>query len=92
MLGVLWAKRKLGPRFLIHDSHLFDGMDSRQIAKALEIGAEQSKEHGFQYIVTMNSDAVPVEEFSKGFDYNRYVNPVRLSDATETGGLFGVRI
>jgi uncharacterized protein YydD (DUF2326 family) len=38
-------------------------------AKALDIGAEQSKEHGFQYIVTMNSDAVPLGEFSKGFDY-----------------------
>lgn len=92
MLAVLWSKRKLGPGFLIHDSHLFDGMDSRQIAKALEIGAEQSQEHGFQYIVTMNSDAVPVGEFSKGFDYNRYVNSVRLNDETETGGLFGVRI
>ncbi|MCY2979136.1 MAG: DUF2326 domain-containing protein [Planctomycetota bacterium] len=92
MLAILWSKRKLGPGFLIHDSHLFDGMDSRQIAKALEIGAEQSKEHDFQYIVTMNSDAVPMGEFSKGFDWNRYVNPVRLNDATETGGLFGVRI
>jgi uncharacterized protein YydD (DUF2326 family) len=92
MLAVLWSKRNLGTGFLIHDSHLFDGMDSRQIAKALEIGAEQSKEHGFQYIVTMNSDAVPIGEFSKGFDYTRLVNPVRLNDATETGGLFGVRI
>ncbi|MFO0942086.1 MAG: DUF2326 domain-containing protein [Pirellulales bacterium] len=92
MLAILWSKRGLGPGFLIHDSHLFDGMDSRQIAKALEIGAEKSIEHGFQYIVTMNSDAVPVEEFSKDFDYTRYVNPVRLSDATEVGGLFGIRL
>lgn len=62
------------------------------LAKALEIGAEQSNERGFQYIVKINSDAVPLGEFSKGFDYNRYINPVRLNDATETGGLFGVRI
>lgn len=68
----------------IHDSHLFDGMDSRKIANALEIWAEQSKKHGFQYIVTVNSDAVPVGEFSKDFDYTRYTS--------ETGGLFGVRI
>ncbi len=92
MLAILWSKRKLGPGFLIHDSHLFDGMDSRQIAKALEIGAEQSIEHDFQYIVTMNSDALPVAEFSKGFDHERFLNPVRLNDASETGGLFGVRI
>lgn len=92
MLAVLWSKRKLGPGFLIHDSHLFDGMDSRQIARALEIGAEKSKEHDFQYIVTMNSDAVPVSEFSKGFYFKGHVNPVRLNDASETGGLFGLRL
>lgn len=92
MLAVLWSKQNKGPGFLVHDSHLFDGMNSRQIAKALEIGAEQSVQHGFQYIVTMNSDAVPVGEFSKDFDYKRFLNPIRLSDTTETGGLFGVRI
>lgn len=67
-------------------------MERRFSIGIAEVGAEQSKEHGFQYIVTMNSDAVPVGEFSKSFDYTRYVNPVRLNDATETGGLFGVRI
>jgi uncharacterized protein YydD (DUF2326 family) len=92
MLAVLWSARKSGPGFLIHDSHLFDGMDSRQIAKAIEIGAEQSVEHGFQYIVTLNSDILASAEFSEGFDPQPFVNPVQLSDANETGGLFGVRI
>ena len=30
MLTVLMTRRRLGLGFLIHDSHLFDGMDSRQ--------------------------------------------------------------
>lgn len=94
MLAVLWSKRNSGPRFLVHDSHLFDGMDSRQIANALEIGAEQSEKYGFQYIVTMNSDVLEsaAAEFSDSFSFEQYINPVRLSDSEETGGLFGVRI
>jgi uncharacterized protein YydD (DUF2326 family) len=92
MLSVLWSRRDRGSGFLVHDSHLFDGMDSCQIAKAIEIGAIQSLKNGFQYIITMNSDMVPWDEFSKGFAFDRFINPVRLSDETETGGLFGVRI
>jgi len=48
--------------------------------------------HGFQYILTLNSDTLPLGEFSKGFDYNADVNPVRLNVATKTGGLLGLRI
>lgn len=92
MLSILWSKKNRGPGFLIHDSHLFDGMDSRQVAKAIHIGEAKSQEYGFQYIVTLNSDEVPRDEFKPGFDFDRYVNPVQLSDENETGGLFGVRI
>lgn len=92
MLSIIWAKRNLGPGFLIHDSHLFDGMDSRQVAKAIEIGESKSREHNFQYIITMNSDQVPRNEFKPEFEFDRFVNPVQLSDENETGGLFGMRI
>ncbi|WP_417374893.1 ABC-three component system protein [Gimesia maris] len=91
-LAVLWSRKNSGPGFLVHDSHLFDGMDSRQIAKAIEIGAEQSSKHGFQYIVTLNSDVLASAEFSNGFDPTPFINPIRLKDENETGGLFGVRI
>ena len=30
MLMVLLSKRGVGPKFLVHDSHLFDGVDDRQ--------------------------------------------------------------
>jgi uncharacterized protein YydD (DUF2326 family) len=90
MLTRLCAERGRGPGFLIHDSHLFDGVDERQVAKALQIGAKLSDELGFQYIVTLNSDAVP-RELPPGFSLRQHLLPVRLTDATEDGGLFGMR-
>ncbi len=90
MLMRLCAKRQIGPRFLIHDSHLFDGVDGRQVISALRLGSEISQELGFQYIVTMNEDDA-FKETIEGFDLNDYVLTTRLTDATEDGGLFGIR-
>ena len=91
MLAELCAREGRWPGFLIHDSHLFDGVDERQVAKALQIGAQRADAAGFQYIVTMNSDSVPAEGFTDGFDVRDHFVEPRLTDATETGGLFGVR-
>jgi len=91
MLAEIGMRRGQWPGFLIHDSHLFDGVDERQVAKALQLGAERAEAGGFQYIVTMNSDAVPSEGFRRGFDLRDYFLEQRLTDATETGGLFGIR-
>lgn len=91
MLADLATRRGLGPGFLIHDSHIFDGVDERQVAKALQLGAEHSAAVGYQYIVTMNSDALPKDGYRPGFDVNKFVQTTRLTDATETGGLFGLR-
>jgi uncharacterized protein YydD (DUF2326 family) len=90
MLMRLCAKRGFGPGFLIHDSHLFDGVDGRQVISALKVGAETAEELGFQYIVTMNEDDA-FKEKEDGFDLNDYVLSIRLTDATEDGGLFGIR-
>ena len=91
MLAELATRRGLGPGFLVHDSHLFDGVDERQVAKALQLGADHAANVGFQYIVTMNSDALPKDGFREGFDVNTYVLDTKLTDATEIGGLFGLR-
>ena len=91
MLADLAARRGLGPGFLIHDSHMFDGVDERQVAKALQLGAEHAESVGYQYIVTMNSDALPRDGFHAGFDVSEFVLPTKLTDATESGGLFGLR-
>lgn len=91
LLAVMQAKRgnKLG--FLVHDSHLFDAMDERQVANAIEAGARLSQEYGFQYIVTMNSDRIPYGDFSEGFDFDSRIIEPRLTDDTDSGGLFGFR-
>ncbi|HFK5879061.1 TPA: ABC-three component system protein [Legionella pneumophila] len=90
MLMRLCAKREMGPRFLVHDSHLFDGVDGRQVISALKVGSETAKEFGFQYIVTLNEDDAFKEKIP-GFNIEDYIIPVRLSDLTDDGGLFGTR-
>lgn len=90
MLMRLCASRALGPGFLIHDSHLFDGVDGRQLISALKVGAETAHEFGFQYIVTMNEDDA-FKEKTAGFNLADYVLPTVLTDSTDDGGLFGFR-
>jgi len=91
MLTEISLKHGRGPGFLLHDSHLFDGVDERQVAKALQLGAERAEAAGFQYIVTMNSDVLPQEGFKPGFKIRDHVLQTKLTDATDTGGLFGLR-
>lgn len=91
MLADLATRRGMGVGFLIHDSHLFDGVDERQVAKALQLGADHAEAVGYQYIVTMNSDALPRDGFRPGFDVSKFVRLPKLTDASETGGLFGLR-
>lgn len=79
-----------GPHILVHDSHLFDGVDARQIVAALQIGQETAGDTS-QYIVTMNSDIFDTLPFPKKFKRKVFVVPTRLSDETEASGLFGFR-
>lgn len=79
-----------GPDFLIHDSHLFDGVDERQVARALELAREVSASENMQYIATINSDDLAKAE-TKGVNLKNSVIPPRLTDAYEDGGIFGFR-
>ena len=87
-LARMASKQEFGPGFLIHDSHLFDGVDPRQARHAIEAGIEETK-HGLQYIVTMNSDKLAAVQ-QAGFDANYYRLDVQLNDQPN-GGLFGKR-
>ncbi len=79
-----------GTGFLIHDSHLFDGVDARQIATAISIGKEMAgNQH--QYIVTLNSDVFESLTFPEELEIEKSVLSTRLSDDSETSGLFGKR-
>ncbi|MBF0620785.1 MAG: DUF2326 domain-containing protein [Magnetococcales bacterium] len=90
MLASLWAEHEKTPRVLIHDSLMFDGVDERQRARALELACRESEKRGFQYICTMNSDMVPHDEFCSNFDINQYVR-LRLTDNDVSGSLLGMR-
>ena len=90
MLMRLCASHGVGPGFLIHDSHLFDGVDGRQLISALKVGAETAQALGFQYIVTMNEDDA-FKETVAGFNLSDHVLGTVLTDAMEDGGLFGFR-
>lgn len=87
-----WGRRgdQKNDGFLKSDSHLFDGVDGRQVISALRVGAETAQELGFQYIVTMNEDDA-FKEKEDGFDLKNYVLPIKITDAIEDGGLFGIR-
>ena len=78
------------PGFLVHDSHIFDGVDGRQIGHALKIAHDQMMKINGQYIVTMNSDDLEKARKESGLDFSQYIIEPTLDD-TETGGLFGFR-
>jgi uncharacterized protein YydD (DUF2326 family) len=89
-LAQIWAQKDISPGFLIHDSILFADVDERQKALALELAAKKSELLNFQYICTMNSDAIPRKDFSEGFAFDEYVRAT-FTDATDDGGLLGIR-
>ena len=90
MLAQLWSQKDNGPGFLIHDSTVFDGVDERQVALALQLAAREAEQRKLQYICCLNSDLVPKRDFDKGFDLQSYARLV-LTDVTEDGSLLGVR-
>jgi len=88
-VSVLAHREGRGPDFLVHDSHIFDGVDERQVARALQLAREVADVEGMQHIVTLNSDDLAKAE-QCGFDASETIMEPRLTDVGE-GGLFGVR-
>lgn len=90
MLAKLWVKKAKSKIFLIHDSIIFDGVDERQKARALQLAKSESEKEGFQYICTVNSDTIPRNDFDKDFYFDKYVVKT-FTDEKEEGSLLGVR-
>jgi uncharacterized protein YydD (DUF2326 family) len=76
--------------FLVHDSTMFDSVDSRQVAHALEHAHKKGVDSNFQYICTFNSNLVPATDFSEEFNINDFVR-LRLSDKNPENSLLGFR-
>lgn len=89
-LAVLANRAERAPDFLVHDSHLFDGVDERQVARALSLANEVCTQEHLQYIVTLNSDEL-AKVAHRGFDPAGCLLEQRLTDEFEGGGLFGFR-
>jgi uncharacterized protein YydD (DUF2326 family) len=90
-LAQLWGERVDVPSpTLIHDSTLFDGVDERQRAIAIEYGAAAAERHGFQYITLLNTDELPYNDFSGDFDIWEFER-LTLTDSEESGSLLGFR-
>ncbi|SES12691.1 hypothetical protein CCYS_14205 [Corynebacterium cystitidis DSM 20524] len=85
------AKRNAGPGFLIHDSGMFADVDERQTAIALEVAYSSAKAFGYQHIITMNSDNVPVEDF-EDIEFFEDSIVLYLRDGDDSGRLLGQRI
>jgi uncharacterized protein YydD (DUF2326 family) len=83
----LCRERGRGPEFMVHDSHLFDGVDDRQVRHALEVANDVADGHSFQYITTMNSDIAGLVN-AQGFNLAPHIIEPRLSDLAGEG-LFG---
>lgn len=92
VLAELGRDKDCFPDFLIHDSTIFDGVDERQVAKALMLAQIKSTSLNFQYICLMNSDMIPYDEFDDEFS-ELFKNSIvmRISDKEDDGGLLGIR-
>jgi uncharacterized protein YydD (DUF2326 family) len=89
-LAILAKRGRRGPDFLVHDSHLFDGVDERQLKHALEAAAELTEREQLQYVLTINEDDLD-KAVALGFEAEPYIIEPRLTDADPAGGLFGFR-
>jgi uncharacterized protein YydD (DUF2326 family) len=89
-LAQIWAEHDRAPSFLLHDSLLYDGVDERQKALALDRAAREADRLGWQYICTFNSDELPDDQLPD--DSPARVEPIlTLTDAHDEGMLLGRR-
>lgn len=90
-LAQIWQKAENRPGFLMHDSLMFEGVDERQIALALEYGRDRAVANNFQYIAIINSDNLPVADLRElGLNWEDHVR-LRLGDADPSQTLLGFR-
>lgn len=90
-LAQIWADHALKPGFWVHDSTIFDGVDERQVASAIEFAFQKTSQEQFQYICMLNTDVIPWDLLKGKVDIEAHVR-LRLTDGSEDGGLLGFRL
>ena len=92
MMRIAYREGRL-PDFLVHDSHIFDGVDVRQVRQAILLSAQEAVRFEYQHIMTLNSDQLPTttEDEELAAILAEAIISVRLTDSHEDGGLFGIR-
>ena len=88
-MSVIAHRAGRGPDFLVHDSHLYDSIEARQVGSAIRLANQVAEREGLQYVMTMNSDALDrARAEGPAFSYHQCLT---LTDEYGDGGLFGLR-
>lgn len=87
-----WTRRRNGIGFLAHDSVIFDGVDERQTASAIQRAKQSAQLHGYQYLLTINSDDLPGDQLATRGVSVADATILTLTDVHASGGLLGIRI
>jgi uncharacterized protein YydD (DUF2326 family) len=90
MMRIAYPVRRL-PDFVVHDSHIFDGVDTRQVRTAIMLSTREATRYSYQHIIMMNSDQLPSGGDELESVLEAAILPVRLTDRHVDGGLFGIR-
>ncbi|MGW7312639.1 DUF2326 domain-containing protein [Streptomyces sp. NPDC054865] len=90
-LTQVWQGAEFKAGFLLHDSLLFEGVDERQIALALNYAKQVSEKLDFQYIALINSDNLPTADLRElGLLWEDHVR-LQLGDSRPEDTLLGFR-
>lgn len=93
---VLSSRHNHEVEFLFHDSTLYSNMDPRQRSILFETAAQLCKEETFQYLATINQDALESIKTELGHDtYVQLIEPsiiLRLTDNSDAEKLLGIHV
>ena len=83
-------------QFLFHDSRLFANMDPRQRKIVFEEMDKLSREHGVQYICSLNEDAIQsIENLSEEDEFKNLIEKnirLELTDESAESKLLGIQV
>lgn len=93
---LLKVKQNHNVKFIVHDSRITDGLDSRQKATMLEVAYRETELNKFQYIISLNQNAIndieremSEEQFKENITNNIVLE---LDDLSDENKLLGIQV